>query len=72
MCMEQLQVLNVHGAVACGEMCMVQEQLHVVNVHGPGAVACGEMCMEQLHVHVIRMSPTEFMTLKIYSCTSQR
>ena len=42
MCMEQLQVLNVHGAVACGEMCMVQEQLHVVNVNGPGAVACGE------------------------------
>ena len=65
-------MVNMHGpgAVACGEMCM--EQLYVVNVHGPGAVACGEMCMEQLHVHVIRMSPTEFMTLKIYSCTSQR
>ena len=39
MCMEQLHVLNVHGTVACGEMCMEQ---------------CG-MCMEQLHVHVIRM-----------------
>ena len=28
MCIEQLHVLNVYGAVACAEMCM--EQLHVV------------------------------------------
>ena len=43
-----MQVPNVHGAVACGEMCM--EQLHVVKCVWSSTVACAEMCMEQLHV----------------------
>ena len=29
---EQLQVLNVHGAVACDEMCMEQLHVHVIRM----------------------------------------
>ena len=49
MCMEQLHVRNVHGAVA--EMCMEQLQ----KCAWSSSAARAEMCMEQLHVHLIRM-----------------
>ena len=32
MCIEQLHVLNVHGAVACAEMCMEQLHVHVIRM----------------------------------------
>ena len=51
-----MQVLNVHGAVACAEMCM--------------HCACHQNV--SLTESIAQLKDTEVMTLKINSCTSQR
>ena len=68
MCMEQLHVLNVHGAVlvACGEMCMEQCGM-CWNVHGAVACACHQNV--SLAESIAQLKDPEVMIL---SCPLQR
>ena len=69
MCIEQLHVLNVHGAVACAEMCMEQLHVHVIrmgeHICSHILMTCTCNCSMHIQEHNLRTQITpEGMTLK--------